>query len=208
MAQKDIRWSGKSSNRFASASPLDLTFHPQADIRQMLPSDIGAAAAYESWRCWRFHYGIMAQPLSGDRERQREALIGLAVAEGLLPCSSSRFSMHSQHFLCLASRLYTFTGRVGDTTGRLQSCETAASTATRIYTETVGYDYNPSYKSSMHSRSASPSSLDAQYADHKDPGLSDERTSSLDTGGPGMLSDKGSAMPVPPSPTISAYGPF
>ena len=60
----------------------------------MLPSDIGAAAAYESWRSWRTHYGIMAQPLSGDRERQREALIGLAVAEGMLPHRTFIFSLH------------------------------------------------------------------------------------------------------------------
>ena len=50
----------------------------------MLPSDIGAAAAYESWRNWKHHYSIYGQPLSDDRERQREALIGLAVGEGAL----------------------------------------------------------------------------------------------------------------------------
>lgn len=49
----------------------------------MPPSDIGAAAAYEVWRTWRYHYGILAQPLSGDRERQREAIIALAVGEGI-----------------------------------------------------------------------------------------------------------------------------
>ena len=48
----------------------------------MLPTDIGAAAAYESWRNWKHHYAIYGQPLSDDRERQREALIGLAVGEG------------------------------------------------------------------------------------------------------------------------------
>lgn len=48
----------------------------------MPPNEIGAAAAYEVFRTWRYHYGIIAQPLSGDRERQREALIGLAVGEG------------------------------------------------------------------------------------------------------------------------------
>lgn len=62
----------------------------------MLPSDIGAAAAYEVWRNWRSHYGVYAQPLAGDRERQREALVGLAVGEGVYslsicsPQSSSR----------------------------------------------------------------------------------------------------------------------
>lgn len=57
----------------------------------MLPSDIGAAAAYECWRNWKHHYGVYGQPLAGDQERQREALIGLAVAEGL-SLSFSRLS--------------------------------------------------------------------------------------------------------------------
>lgn len=48
----------------------------------MLPAEVGAAAAFEAWRSWRAHYGIYAQPLSAEPERQREALVGLAVAEG------------------------------------------------------------------------------------------------------------------------------
>ena len=54
----------------------------QAPLTQVLPTDIGAAAAYEVWRNWRYNYGILAQPLSGDAERQREALVGLAIGEG------------------------------------------------------------------------------------------------------------------------------
>lgn len=52
------------------------------DIRSLLPEDIGAAAGYEAWRSWKYHHGVYAQPLSGDREREREAIIGIAVAEG------------------------------------------------------------------------------------------------------------------------------
>ena len=48
----------------------------------MTPNEIGAAAAYEVWRNWRYNYGVLAQPLGGDIPRQREALIGLAVGEG------------------------------------------------------------------------------------------------------------------------------
>ena len=48
----------------------------------MLPSDVGAAAAYEAWRNWKHHYGIYGQPLGSDRDRQREALIGMAIGEG------------------------------------------------------------------------------------------------------------------------------
>ena len=49
----------------------------------MMPADVGAAAAYEVWRNWKYHYGIYGQPLAGDMERQREALVGLAVGEGI-----------------------------------------------------------------------------------------------------------------------------
>ena len=54
----------------------------QTDIRSVLPSDIGAAAAFEAWRNWQAHNSIYAQPLAGDTERMREALVGLAIAEG------------------------------------------------------------------------------------------------------------------------------
>ena len=54
----------------------------QGDIQRMMPADVGAAAAYKVWRNWKYHYGIYGQPLGGDRERQREALVGLAVGEG------------------------------------------------------------------------------------------------------------------------------
>lgn len=49
----------------------------------MSPTEIGHAAAYEAYRTW-IHNSSMYEPLSGDTERQREGLIGLAVAEGKL----------------------------------------------------------------------------------------------------------------------------
>ncbi|KAG6866620.1 hypothetical protein C0991_000730 [Blastosporella zonata] len=49
------------------------------ELNQMLPSDIGHAAAYEAYRTWTHNH----QPLSGDYHRQREGLIGLAVGEGV-----------------------------------------------------------------------------------------------------------------------------
>lgn len=55
----------------------------------MLPAEIGHAAAYEAYRKW-IHHSSMYEPLSADLDRQREALIGLAVAE-----SNSRFIQHS-----------------------------------------------------------------------------------------------------------------
>lgn len=49
----------------------------------MLPAEIGHAAAYEAYRTW-IHNSSIYEPLSGDIERQREGLIGLAIAEGKL----------------------------------------------------------------------------------------------------------------------------
>jgi len=53
----------------------------------MQPNEIGHAAAYEAYRTW-IHNSSIHEPLSGDIERQREALTGLAVAEGPLLGSS------------------------------------------------------------------------------------------------------------------------
>jgi hypothetical protein len=47
----------------------------------MLPQEIGAAAAYEAYRQIKYGHS-MFQFLHSDYERQREALRGLAVAEG------------------------------------------------------------------------------------------------------------------------------
>jgi hypothetical protein len=49
----------------------------------MKPYEIGHAAAFEAYRTWT-HHSSMYEPISADRSRQREALVGLSVAEGLL----------------------------------------------------------------------------------------------------------------------------
>ncbi|EJD03177.1 uncharacterized protein FOMMEDRAFT_168216 [Fomitiporia mediterranea MF3/22] len=113
------------------------------DIQMMLPSDVGAAAAYEAWRNWKYHNGIYAQPLAGDRERQREALIGLAVSE--------------------ATRLWQYTGRAADTYGRLEACESAGATADQILEQAWllegGGAYDPYPGRGRLSRRGSASSL-------------------------------------------------
>lgn len=53
----------------------------KGNATSMLPSEMGHAAAYEAYRTW-IHNSSMYEPLSGDIDRQREGLIGLAVAEG------------------------------------------------------------------------------------------------------------------------------
>lgn len=51
-------------------------------MTQMLPTDIGAAAAYEAWRSWTCYSGMYNQTSGGNPALQREALVGLAVGEG------------------------------------------------------------------------------------------------------------------------------
>lgn len=47
----------------------------------MLPQEVGHAAAFEAWRTWSMHTQLY-EPLSGDRARQIEGLIGMAIGEG------------------------------------------------------------------------------------------------------------------------------
>ncbi|THH05819.1 hypothetical protein EW145_g4521 [Phellinidium pouzarii] len=95
------------------------------DIRRMLPSDIGAAAAYEVWRNWKHHYGVYGQPLAGDPERQQDALMGLAVSE--------------------AKRLWDYTGHPPNAYGRLEAVEAAAGTASRILNQVWALEEGASY---------------------------------------------------------------
>jgi len=79
---------------------------------QMLPAEIGHAAAYEAYRTW-IHNSSIYEPLSGDIERQREGLIGLAIAE--------------------ATRLLQFGGRSRDHYSRMEASDAAAATASIIF---------------------------------------------------------------------------
>lgn len=56
-------------------------------LTQLLPTDIGAAAAYEMYRTWK-HNSYLYEPLSADRTQQREGLIGMAIAEGMFHSST------------------------------------------------------------------------------------------------------------------------
>jgi len=82
------------------------------NLGQALPADIGSAAAYEAYRTWRHHHTILYDPLGGGREREKEAMIGMAVAE--------------------ATHLWQYSGRPFDTYGMQDALEAAALTASRI----------------------------------------------------------------------------
>ncbi|KAF4621291.1 hypothetical protein D9613_000567 [Agrocybe pediades] len=82
------------------------------EVHLLAPEELGHAAAYEAYRTW-IHNSFMYEPLSGDIERQREALTGLAVAE--------------------ASRLLTFSSRPLDNYAKMAASEAAAHTASYIF---------------------------------------------------------------------------
>lgn len=48
----------------------------------MLPTEIGYAAAYEAYRIYIHHNARLYESLYSRPERQREALVATAVAEG------------------------------------------------------------------------------------------------------------------------------
>jgi hypothetical protein len=96
----------------------------------MQPNEIGHAAAYEAYRTW-IHNSSMYEPLSGDIERQREALTGIAVAEGSL--FGSFISYFQILIIDLASRLLQYSSRPMDNYARLAASEAAAHTASYIF---------------------------------------------------------------------------
>lgn len=65
----------------------------------MLPTEIGYAAAYEAYRIFLHHSERLYDVLYGRPDRQREALIATAVAEGPFRSfiSASGFLRHSTH---------------------------------------------------------------------------------------------------------------
>jgi hypothetical protein len=126
---------------------------------QMLPEELGHAAAYEAYRTW-MHNSSMYEPLSGDLERQREALIGLAIAE--------------------ATRLLAFSGRSRDGYSRTEACETAAATASVIFAQNRGMDMDGGYRGRSRAGSFS-GSYDGSYRS----GSSYRGTSPFPSGGTG-----------------------
>ncbi|KAH9832284.1 uncharacterized protein C8Q71DRAFT_861178 [Rhodofomes roseus] len=95
----------------------------QVNLGTVLPTELGSAAAYEAYRYWKYHHPLY-ELLDGDRERERDAMMGMAVAE--------------------ATHLWQYTGRPFDNLGLRESCETAAATASQIADKVLGYggDYS------------------------------------------------------------------
>ncbi|PIL34137.1 hypothetical protein GSI_03848 [Ganoderma sinense ZZ0214-1] len=107
-------------------------------LSQLLPADIGAAAAYEAYRTWKYN-SFLYEPLSADRERQREGLIGMAIAE--------------------TQRLWQYSGRPHDAYGLRAACEAAAAAGSSLADRLFS-----SYGSNGLGRSSSFSSASDAYA--------------------------------------------
>ncbi|KAJ6558555.1 hypothetical protein DFH09DRAFT_533930 [Mycena vulgaris] len=116
------------------------------ELGQMSPAEIGHAAAYEAYRTWT-HNSSLYEPLSGDVERQREGLIGLAVAE--------------------ASRLLQFSNRPMDSSA---ASESAAATASIIF-----YHNRDRDEGGYRSRSRSRTRHGSFTGSYEDPYASDHR---------------------------------
>ncbi|KAI0666597.1 hypothetical protein C8Q78DRAFT_436753 [Trametes maxima] len=98
----------------------DSVYSGMVPLTQLLPTDIGAAAAYEAYRVWR-HNSFLYEPLSADRTQQREGLIGLAIAE--------------------ATKLWQYTGRSFDVYGLRATCQAAAAAASALADRWIARTY-------------------------------------------------------------------
>lgn len=105
----------------------------QVNLTQLLPADIGVAAAYEAYRYWKHHNRTLFGPLGGTADREREGLVGLALAEGgIVVHSHITYIMLISPCTYLASTLWQMSGRLMDAYGLRDCLESAAFTATRI----------------------------------------------------------------------------
>ncbi|CAE6486851.1 unnamed protein product [Rhizoctonia solani] len=101
-------------------------YRGMVDVATMMPAEIGAAAGYEAWRFWEHHRGIYRQPLMDDREREGEALIGLAVGE--------------------AEKLWDYTRRRRGDHAQREALEVAAAVAMKLFRKGGGHHHHSSVR--------------------------------------------------------------
>src|SRR6267154_1223212 len=110
----------------------------QGAVNALGPHEIGHAPAYEAYRIW-IHNTALCEPLGGEIERQKEALVALAVAE--VPTFSRIFFIITHTMCCPASRMYMIS-RLTNVYGRVPACEAAAATALLIFDEVSSRIFN------------------------------------------------------------------
>jgi len=101
------------------------------EINHMSPAEIGHAAAYEAYRTWLRDSAMYE--IVGERERQREGLVGIAVAE--------------------VTRLLQFSHRMVDRYSQSVAADAAAHTVTVLFYQ--GQDDYPRSRSHSRMRAAS-----------------------------------------------------
>ncbi|KAI9066592.1 hypothetical protein FKP32DRAFT_1673751 [Trametes sanguinea] len=162
-------------------------------LTQLLPADIGAAAAYEAYRTWK-HNSFLYEPLSADRERQREGLIGMAIAE--------------------TQRLWQYSGRPLDTYGLRNACEAAASAAYNLADRLFGWTSGGAGGGYASSYSGSAASNDAYGYDDPYRGRRSRHNSFSAPGVVRSSSPYYGASPLPAAPmpipgaSVSSYGAY
>lgn len=129
------RWHRRIYGGLVRVAPHSITtrltpHRHQVNLAQVLPADLGSAAAYEAYRFWKYHPPLY-QHLGGERERQREAMIGMAIGEGGYVPESHALAMLTSPYHA-ASRLWQYTGRSLDAYGLRAASEAAAATASNI----------------------------------------------------------------------------
>jgi len=149
-------------------------------------------------RLFKYHKSIYRQPLMDDRDREEEALAGLAIAE--------------------ATKLWSYCQRPSDKYGRRETCEMAAATAERLFRR--GGDRSDNYESgsygsygrSSRSNDYSSASDDDDYRrKHRPRRRSSASYGTQMIGGIGGVGGSGyvgavGAMPVPAYGSQQAYG--
>ncbi|KAF8891708.1 hypothetical protein BD779DRAFT_1512588 [Infundibulicybe gibba] len=156
------------------------------ELNHMLPVEIGHAAAYEAYRTW-IHNSSIYEPLSGDTERQREGLIGLAVAE--------------------ATRLLQYSTRPADHYARMGASEAAAYTASIIFRQSREDMDGGGYRSRSRSHLDDPYAFDDDLAYPRRPrsrSRSRHRTMSSSYGMQG--GGYASSIPIPGGSPVGGYG--
>ena len=98
----------------------------------MLPEEIGHAAAYEAYRIW-MHDNSLYEHFIDDFERQREGLVGLAIAEGKQ--APLLYAVTEPEMFFVATRLLRYSGRGMDPFYREAATEAAAATVSMIFYE-------------------------------------------------------------------------
>lgn len=79
----------KGYDRREAKRCFKMVYGNSTDIHQFSKThyrDLGAAVGYQAIRVWEHQHNTYRIPLNPDREREREQLAGLAIAEGLWIC--------------------------------------------------------------------------------------------------------------------------